>query len=176
MNETDNTAPAFREVQRFSRGWTWGFIFPVALFLVIFFGYGVLKQLIFVQPWGNMFLPDIAMLIFGPLAVFFGGAILYIFSRLKLITEVRDSGLYVNFCPLAKWKIRLTDIRRWGVRRYNPFMEYGGWGVRYGISGKAYTVNGNMGVQLELADGKRVLIGSQRSRELARAIKEQMPQ
>ena len=37
--------------------------------------------------------------------------------------------------------------------------------------GKAYNVSGNEGVQLELTNGKRILIGSQRADELADAIK-----
>jgi hypothetical protein len=36
----------------------------------------------------------------------------------------------------------------------------------------AYNVSGKEGVQLELANGKRILIGSQRAEELARAIGE----
>jgi hypothetical protein len=38
--------------------------------------------------------------------------------------------------------------------------------------GWAYNVRGNRGVQLELANGKRILIGSQRAEELAGAIGE----
>ena len=53
-----------------------------------------------------------------------------------------------------------------------PILEYGGWGIRYSPFGKgwAYNVRGNQGVQLELANGQRILVGSQRADELARAI------
>lgn len=39
-----------------------------------------------------------------------------------------------------------------------------GWGIRRGWGGRgwAYTVSGNRGVLLELADGRHVLLGSQR--------------
>ena len=44
------------------------------------------------------------------------------------------------------------------MRRYR---EYGGWGIRGGLRGtKAYNVSGNRGVELMLADGRTVLIGS----------------
>jgi hypothetical protein len=42
--------------------------------------------------------------------------------------------------------------------------------VRFGPRGRAYNVSGNRGVEITLANGKRVLIGSQRSDELAAAI------
>jgi hypothetical protein len=63
---------------------------------------------------------------------------------------------------------------RWEARTYRPILEYGGWGIRYSPFGQgcAYNVSGNRGVQLELADGQRILIGSQRAEELARAIGE----
>ena len=63
---------------------------------------------------------------------------------------------------------------RWEARTYRPLLEYGGWGIRYAPFGKgwAYNVHGSQGVQLELTNGKRILIGSQRAEELARAIGE----
>ena len=56
------------------------------------------------------------------------------------------------------------------MRTYNPIREYGGWGIRYGLKSKAYNVHGNHGVQLELLNRKRLLIGSQRSEEFANAL------
>jgi hypothetical protein len=66
----------------------------------------------------------------------------------------------------------LAEIVHRETRTYWPILEYGGWGISYSFFGKgwAYNVNGNRGGQLELANGKRILIGSQRAEELARAI------
>jgi hypothetical protein len=90
---------------------------------------------------------------------------------LKLTTEVRLEGIYVRFFPLwVRQTIPFNQITRYEARRYRPILEYGGWGVRYGWRSKAYNVRGNRGVQLELRDGQRLLIGSQRPEELARAI------
>jgi len=38
------------------------------------------------------------------------------------------------------------------------------------LKGKAYNVSGNRGVQLELLNGGRILIGSQKPEELVKAI------
>jgi len=57
------------------------------------------------------------------------------------------------------------------VRRYRPLAEYDGWGIRWGLHKKrAYIMSGDMGVELELSDGERLLVGSKRPDELANAI------
>jgi len=97
-------------------------------------------------------------------------AIVGFMYTLKLTTEVRRDGIHLRFFPMFRQTIPLSQIRRHYARTYRPIVEFGGWGVRYGWKGKAYNVSGNRGVQLELADGKRLLIGSQRPEELAQAI------
>jgi hypothetical protein len=94
----------------------------------------------------------------------------------ELRTEVWDDGLYAQFFPLTRQhRFPWPEIGSCEVRTYRPLLEYGGWGVRCGRRGKAYNVRGNRGVQLEFTDGKRLLIGSQRSEELAAAIQEMCP-
>jgi len=78
--------------------------------------------------------------------------------------------LYIRFFPLTHQEIPFKDIVSCEVRTYSPIREFGGWGIRYGRGTKAYNVSGNRGIQLELSNGKRVLIGSQRPEELAGAI------
>ena len=67
--------------------------------------------------------------------------------------------------------IRFEDIIGLEVRRYRPLLEYGGWGVRLGPAGWAYTTGGNEGVQLRLRTGIPVLIGSKHPRELEAAVR-----
>ena len=73
-----------------------------------------------------------------------------------------------------KRRIPLEDLKSVEARTYSPIREYGGWGFRYGRSGKAYNVMGNRGVQLELKSGERVLLGSQKAEDLAAAIQGEM--
>ncbi len=89
----------------------------------------------------------------------------------ELRTEVHDDALHVRFFPLTRRHVfAWADVASAEPRSYRPIREYGGWGVRWGPSGRAYNVSGKRGVQLVLADGKRVLIGSRRAEELALAI------
>jgi hypothetical protein len=104
-----------------------------------------------------------------------GVGFLLFFGELR--TEVRDDGLYARFFPLTRQhRFSWSDIRSCEARTYRPLLEYGGWGVRCGRRGKAYNFRGNRGVQLEFTDGRRLLIGSQRSEELAVAIREMCAQ
>jgi hypothetical protein len=95
---------------------------------------------------------------------------LTLLAFLKLSVRLDDHGLHVRCFPLVKRDISLEEIARWEARTYNPLLEYGGWGIRYGWKGTAYNMGGNRGLQLEFTDGKRLLIGSQRSEEFAAAL------
>jgi hypothetical protein len=64
----------------------------------------------------------------------------------------------------------LADIRSAIEVRYDPAAEYGGYGIRSGAKRLAYIASGNRGVQVELSDGRKLLIGSERPGELARSI------
>ncbi len=161
---------SFREVQRFRQKWLLLVLFALSSFLVIFFGYGMIRQLVFGQPWGDKPMSDTALAIVGPLMLLMAIGLPWLFYRIKLITEVRKDGVYIKFVPLARQTVLFREVVGCEARTYRPIREYGGWGVKYGRAGKAYNVSGNRGVQLKLSSGKGLLIGSQRPEELALAI------
>ena len=101
-------------------------------------------------------------------------AIAVLLSAVKLETKVRADGLYVRLFPLHLRfrKFTAEQIKSHYPRQYRPLLEYGGWGIRYSLSGKskAYNARGNLGVQLELAGGRKLLIGSQKPYELDNAL------
>ena len=95
-----------------------------------------------------------------------------LFAFLKLETQVRTDGLYVRFFPIHINFKKFTpeDLSEAYARQYNPMSEYGGWGIRGFGKNKAYNTRGNEGVQLVFNNGKRLLIGSQKAKELEEAI------
>jgi hypothetical protein len=105
-----------------------------------------------------------------------GGAILPVIMLLmRLNVSVREDGIHLQFWPLTSRRIGYDQIARCYARSYRPILEYAGWGIKWTPGwGWAYNVRGHDGVQLELTDGKRILIGSQRSEELAGAINSQL--
>ena len=99
--------------------------------------------------------------------------IAFLFVSLKLETEVRSDGLYIRFYPFhLKFKrFVVEELSEYYAREYRPLLEYGGGGIRCGRKGRAYNVSGNKGVQLVFKNGKQLLIGSQREKELEDAIR-----
>ena len=92
--------------------------------------------------------------------------------RARLVTEVSPSGLRLRFPPVVRREIPFAQIRRVEARTYRPLREFGGWGLRWGGRGRmAYNVSGNRGVEVELIDGRTVMVGSQCPDELAEALR-----
>jgi len=153
----------FREVQRFRQPWYWAIQIPA----LAVFAYIVFRQIVLGKPVGNHPASNTSLAIIAlTLAVF-----VVWFITLELITEVRDDVLEVRFRGLfVRRVIPLAEITHFEARTYRPIREYGGWGVRRGAAGMAYNVSGNRGVDLRLADGKSLLIGSQQPEELALAL------
>jgi hypothetical protein len=98
------------------------------------------------------------------------------FWILRLDTEVRDDGLYVQFWPLHRSfrRIPFEDIEDVTVTTYSA-REFGGWawGIRIGPSmdSVAYRVRGNDGVRVERRNGTDLFLGSQSPTELADAVR-----
>lgn len=95
--------------------------------------------------------------------------VLLLFLNMKLVTRIDKEGVTFHYRPFLKprnysWK----EIKTAVVRKYNPIGEYGGWGLRAGWKkkNKAFNVWGNKGLQLELSDGTRILIGTQQQQDM----------
>ncbi len=131
--------------------------------------YGAIQQLIFGKAFGDNPTSDTGISI---ILVLFGVLLPLFMYSLKLVTEVRQDGLYVRFYPfhLSFKRYQYESINSYKVREYSPLKEYGGWGIRYGLKGMAYNVSGNRGVQLQFKNGKKLLIGSQQPEELVSRI------
>lgn len=167
--------PHFYEVQRFNQRWLWVILILMMLTMLGIFGYGFIQQLVFGIPFGDRPVSDKVLVISGSLILLFSGGLVYIFYTLRLITEVRTDGVYLRFYPFWSKVIPYADITSCNARQYKPLREYGGWGIKYGPSGWAYNISGDRGAQLELKNGKRILIGSQRADDLAQAINAARP-
>lgn len=92
------------------------------------------------------------------------------FLWLHMTVEVSLDGVAIRLRPFANRTIQINEITRVEPKVYQPIREFGGWGVR-GLGGRvAYNVSGDSGVELTLADGRQVVIGTRRAAELAGAI------
>jgi len=99
-----------------------------------------------------------------------------IFS-LKLKTRIDETGVHFKFVPFhfKSRVIHWSDIEKGYVRNYDAISEFGGWGMKGGqlwrkSNGVAYNVKGDIGLQLELKNGKKILIGTQKQDEMKRVL------
>ena len=133
----------FSETQRFTQVWIWAITLSAA----------VLTWAIFL----------LVLLVVGV------GIPAFVYS-LRLEVELNEEDLAIRFRPFVRRRIPLSRIREFHARPYRPIREYGGWGLRYGPSGKAYNVKGDRGVQLLLEGKEKLLVGSQRPEEFEGAL------
>jgi hypothetical protein len=158
-------------------------LLPGLIFTIVIFGIGFYKQLYLGEPWGNEPMSDTGLIVAFIFVLVFLSALSILFIKMKLITEIRSDGIYFKYPPIInKFKdIKPDSIERFEVRKYNAIREYGGYGIkgvkhirRRRSKGIAYNVSGNTGLQLYLKDGRKILIGTQRSEAIRYAMNKMM--
>ena len=153
----------FWEKQRFTQKWIWILLLTPLLFPLV--------GLLFPNISNELFMFNASGLLIN-IGVFLSILLLFSFW-FELNTEIYTDGIYVRFRPFHR-KPRFypwSEIAHCEVRKYKPLLEYGGWGLRMGSGGTAFNVRGNLGLQLVIKGGKRVLIGTQKATELAGVLK-----
>ncbi len=175
MSQGVRPGHAYREEQRFRQWWLLLLLAVAAGAPVAIFAYGIIQQIVLGKPFGNNPVSDAALIGMAvPILLVVAAVVALIFAA-RLVIEVRDDGLHVAFWPLMRRRVPFDQIKSAEARTYSPIREYGGWGIRWNLRrGTAYNVSGKQGVQLKLADGRSILVGSRRPEELAKAIQERL--
>ena len=170
--DTIRSGVVFSEEQRFTQVWLWILVIASSLMMIGIFGYGMFKQFVIGEPWGDHPMSDTALAIMGPIYVLFGIALYVLFRTTRLVTQVRHDALYIRFYPfhIRFKRFRYDEIEKYEIVDYRPIRDYGGWGIKKGLKGWAYNVSGSRGVLLTFHTGKKLLIGSQKPHELVGAI------
>jgi hypothetical protein len=164
MGYVDKDEVLFCEIQQFRQWWVW----LIVSALVAFAAWIFITQIINGIPFGTKPLPD-----FGVYIVTFilGVGCPALFLLMKMKTIVRGDILIVSFLPFYFKKFPLDDIRDFAVCEFNPFKDFGGWGVRWNPkSGTGIFVSGGRGIRLEMKNGRKITIGSQEPERFADAL------
>lgn len=162
----------FKEEQRFTQTWYW-FLIAAAFVVPMIF---LVNQLI-IEAKANS--EEMAELEFSLiLIVVIGAGLSFLFWRMKLIIEITQLELRFKYPPfLPKWKIiKKDEIEHFEVRKYKPIIEYGGWGIKTRVKKQniAYNVKGNIGLQLYLKNGRKILLGTQKKQAIEYAMGKMM--
>ena len=155
----------FKEEQRFNQLWL------ILLILVsVLVPLGIILGMYIKDP--TSFSVEELVLILG--ITMLAPGIIFLF---KLYTRVDEKGIHYKFFPFH-WSYKIVewhDVKKAYVRKYDAISEYGGWGFKGGAlwnksKGKAINVSGDVGVQLELKNGKKLLIGTQKRKEVENVL------
>ncbi len=172
----------FREKQYFTNSPVMWIFYAVFLVIVAILLFGMYQQLVLGKPWGVKSMSNSNLIYTFVFVVLFMGALVVLFSRVKLLVIIDSEGIHYRF-PffVLREKLILHDsISHWEIRKYRALLEYGGWGYRKGINidlpifrktwGVAFIVKGNVGLQLYFTNGQKLLIGTQRPEAIKRAM------
>lgn len=156
----------FKEEQRFTQSWLIVLLFvtmigPIALITKEFFQKDSTKTT-------TEFIAIIAIIFFFTALIFF----------FKLVTRIDEKGIQYLFFPFH-FKTRTIpwgDINKAYTRKYDAITDYGGWGIKSNFlrrknKGVAFNIKGDLGLQLELSNGKKILIGTQKKADVDRVLK-----
>lgn len=156
----------FVETQRFRSGWIYFAIVLVAGVVV----WGIVQQVILGVPFGNNPAPDWVVLLMGLIPI----ALAWMLLGSKLSTRIDQNGIHYKFSPfINRWKVKnWSEIKDATLITYHPLRDYGGWGLRWGRKGKALNVAGNRGLSVQLKNGKKFMLGTQKAEEMQQFLSE----
>ncbi|MEP5613045.1 MAG: hypothetical protein ABJP45_12390 [Cyclobacteriaceae bacterium] len=153
----------FEEVQSFVGTWIWYVLLGTTVFVL-----GAVPVAALFQP-----VDTTEALIGTVISVLTFSGVIFLFATSKLYVTIDDSRIYYRFPPFVSKEKYFSqeDVQEMQLRKYHPIREYGGYGYRLRFrSGRVMNVAGNMGLQLVLKNGKKVLIGTQKPDSMRTAI------
>lgn len=100
--------------------------------------------------------------------------IMVLFFLMNLKTTIDAKGIHIQFFPFIRNpKVFLwNDIKKIELTKYQPMVEYGGYGIRGLGDDKAYNIQGDIGLKLYFKDGKKTMIGTQKPDEINKVVRE----
>lgn len=155
----------FKEVQQFRQVWLWAIIICGTLVPV------VLVSVLLPQD-KSISIQDTILTI--ALVMCISGINIVVLYITKLETVVTEEGVFYRWWPFRKKYSQLpwAQISTITVKKY-PYLKYGYHTNR--DYGKVHNIDGNRGILFELADGKRVYIGTQKLTALQHTLEQIKP-
>lgn len=150
----------FKEEQKFTQWWLWLILIGIGILPI----FGLYKQLIIGEKFGDQPMSDLGLIIFA-LSIF---GLIAMFWLIRLKTEIDQTEIRMSFFPFVKKRVAWKEVKNAEVVNYG---FVGGWGIRLWTKyGTVYNTKGNKGLAIELLNGKKFLIGTQKESELGKIV------
>ena len=167
----------FSEEQRFTQWWLWLIMCFTLLAVIIPISISVQQEWVLGLSFSEQPSPVTETVIAGLVTLVVMLGIFALIFTFRLKTKITTKGISVLFQPVhRKWKqITPDSIEHYEIRNYRANLEYGGHGARRrGKSGHAFTISGKTGLQLQLKNGQKILIGTQKKQSIEYAMRKLM--
>ena len=170
----------YREEQSFRQSFIPWIMLAVILFMLGGFGVGFYQQLYLGEPYGDEPMSNNGLIWSSILSFLIVSAVFIFLLSGSLITEIWSDGIRYKFPPLIrKMKhISKTEMDSVKVEKYNPILEFGGWGLRKRFVSRktAYNISGRIGIRVVLKNGSQIMFGTQKQEEMKRAVDKMLKQ
>ncbi len=151
----------FKEQQKFTQWWLWLLLICIGVLVII----GIYEQLYTGVPFGDKPMSDTGLMAF----CIFIFILIVMFRVMTLKTEFDQDGIRMAFFPFVKKSIKWDDIKSVKMVGYG---FVGGRGIRLWTRyGTIFNMKGCNGLAIELQNGKKFLIGTQRETDLVAFLK-----
>jgi hypothetical protein len=146
----------FKEVQKFTQWWLWLILIGIGALSF----WAIYKQIMIGEPMGSN--PFHEGMLYG--AALPTLCVLLLFALMRLQTEIDQDGIRMKYFPFVRKKVSWKDIENATVLNYG---FVGGLGIRIATKyGTVFNTKGKIGLAIELKNGKKFLIGTQKEAEL----------
>ncbi|WP_394750554.1 hypothetical protein [Spongiimicrobium salis] len=146
----------FKEIQYFRQWWLWLILLGIGIIPTL----GIYKQFVLGETFGSHPMSNIGLLVFACIVYGFIG----LFWCMRLRTEINSSGIHFEFLPFVRKSILWEHVEKAELIDYG---FVGGWGIRWPTAyGTVYNVKGRKGLAIQLKTGKKMVIGTQKEKEL----------
>jgi hypothetical protein len=156
----------FKEEQRFRQNWLWIILLGAAIMPIV----RIYIQLIEGEGLRNNYSTDMGLIIFA-ISIFM---LIVLFWIVRLKTEIDQNEIRMSYFPFMKKRVSWKEVKNAKVLNYG---FVGGWGIRVWTKyGTVYNTMGNKGLAIQLTNGKKFLIGTQKESELRKVVEAAMKQ
>ncbi|MBU0597919.1 hypothetical protein KKF61_02890 [Patescibacteria group bacterium] len=159
----------YREINK-TRPW-WAYLIITPMFIAAILGF--IQQILLGQPFGANPAPDWGVWL---VLIVFGIGLPWLFIASKQTIIIHGKTVSINLVPLWKTTFTMDQVVKYYPRDFEPMRDFWGWGIRYGLRKGSRWIkacvyfNENRGVQFELQNGRRLLIGSRQTDQFIEAL------
>lgn len=136
----------------------------------VLFLWGLIQQVLMGEPWGPKPASDSALIVINSLIFLF----FVFFISIKLDLEITDKYMSHRMLPL-QIRMRIiswNEVRNVSIIKFDGIKDYWGYGIRYmPRKGWCYTLPSNYGLKVTMENGKQLLIGTNKPKELYQIVK-----